>query len=169
MKTHVDLKTIVLLLVFSISFITGCKNQTEETPEITSEPAFDLTVAKAEIEAVNKIFEERFMAKDSTGVSNLYTSDAKFMMTGSPAIIGKKNIESVMSGFIKSGVTGLELKTIDVWGTENWITEEGEYTLFANENQIDQGKYLILWKNVDGQWLFFRDIFNSSVAAPAAE
>jgi ketosteroid isomerase-like protein len=40
----------------------------------------------------------------------------------------------------------------------------GKYTLYSSENQeIDQGKYVSVLKNIDGKWKVHRDIYNSSI------
>lgn len=157
------------MLFLCIGITTSCKNQTEDTKEDVNEvPAFNLETAKAEIIAANKTFAEAFAAKDSVGLANLYTKDAKFMMQGSPAIVGRANIQSVASGFMNSGIT-VDLETIDVWGTEDYITEEGQVSLYAGENKVDECKYIVLWKNVDGKWHLHRDIFNSNLAPAQAE
>ena len=106
-----------------------------------------------------------FTARDSVGLANLYTQDAKFMNTGAPAITGRKNIQSAISGIMNSGISRANLITVEVWGTENFIAEEGEVSLFAEEDEVYQGKYLVLWKKDDGKWKLFRDIFNSNLPA----
>ena len=151
-----------MMLLF-ISSITSCNEKVEKTKEIIVEPTFNLTIAKAEIVDANKEFMSLFAASDSVGVSNLYTQDAKFMMNGTPAILGRKNIQSTLSGIMNSGVSSVNLITIDVWGTENLVTEEGELSLFVEDNEVDQGKYIVLWKKEDGKWKLFRDIFNSNL------
>jgi len=124
-----------------------------------------LTTAKAEIVATQKEFMAFFTAIDSVGLAKLYTQDAKFMMTGTPAISGRQNIQSALSGIMESGITSVNLITIDVWGTEDLITEEGELSLFVGDTEVDQGKYMILWKKEEGEWKMFRDIFNSNLPA----
>ena len=69
-----------------------------------------------------------------------------------------------MSAIMNSGITGVDLRTIEVWGTENLITEEGELSLFVGDTEADQGKYIVLWKKEDGKWKLFRDIFNSNLS-----
>jgi hypothetical protein len=40
----------------------------------------------------------------------------------------------------------------------------GKYTLYSSENQeIDQGKYVSVLKNIDGKWKVHRDVYNSSM------
>ncbi|MEB8346819.1 hypothetical protein OO010_12225, partial [Flavobacteriaceae bacterium KMM 6898] len=84
---------------------------------------------------------------------------------GAPAVTGRKNIQSALSGIMNSGVTNINLTTIDVWGMENLITEEGEISLLVEDAEVYKGKYIVLWKKVDGKWKLFRDIFNSNLPA----
>ena len=59
---------------------------------------------------------------------------------------------------------------MDVWGTADLLTEEGEVTMFTKDGQqIDKGKYLVVWKKEDGKWKLFRDMFNSNLPPPAAK
>jgi ketosteroid isomerase-like protein len=38
----------------------------------------------------------------------------------------------------------------------------GRYTLYAGDNDVDKGKYVLIWKREAGQWRIHRDIVNSS-------
>ncbi len=163
-KSTKFLTLIVVSLLFVFSIIS-CNNKAKETKDVVAEPAFNLTFAKSEIVAANKEFMALFAASDSVGLANLYTQDAKFMNTGAPAVTGRKNIQSTISGIMNSGISRAELITVAVWGTEDFITEEGELSLFVEEAEVYQGKYLVLWKKDDGKWKLFRDIFNSNLPA----
>ena len=167
MKKTTKLLSLIAVTILVITSITSCCEKVEKTTETktVAESTFNLTTAKAEIVATYNEFETFIATADSVGLGNLYTQDAKFMMTGAPAIIGRKDIQSTFSGIIKSGITNADLRTMEVWGTEGLITEEGEYSLFVGEDEVDQGKYLVLWKKEDGKWKLFRDIFNSNLAA----
>jgi ketosteroid isomerase-like protein len=162
MKNSPKFAALVAVTIF-VSSITSCNEKAKESTETAVESTFNLSTAKGEIEAVCKEFKTFIAAEDSIGLSNLYTQDAKFMMTGAPAISGRENIQSTFSGIIRSGISAADLRTIEVWGTEAFVTEEGEYSLFVGETEVDKGKYLVLWKKVDGKWKFFRDIFNSNL------
>jgi len=148
-----------------ISFITSCNKKVEETKTTKVESSFNITTAKKEIIDANKEFMKLFADSDSIGLSNLYSQDAKLMMNGTTAILGRKNIQSTFSGIMNSGISNISLKTIDVWGTENLITEEGGLSLFVGDTVVDQGKYIVLWKKEEGEWKLFRDIFNSNLPA----
>ena len=159
-----SLTQIVVTLLF-VSSITSCNKKVEKTKEAVVEPTFNLATAKEEIVDANKEFSVLFAANDSIGLANLYTQDGKFMNNGAPAVTGRKNIQSALSGIMNSGVSSVNLITIDVWGMENLITEEGELSLFVEDAEVYKGKYIVLWKKVDGKWKLFRDIFNSNLPA----
>jgi len=45
----------------------------------------------------------------------------------------------------------------------------GTFTLKGKGGQeLDAGKYIVIWKREDGQWKLHRDIFNSSLPAPGS-
>ena len=49
--------------------------------------------------------------------------------------------------------------------------EMGRYELMAGGNKVDEGKYLVEWKKVDGRWLLHRDMPSTDmpVAQPVAQ
>lgn len=60
----------------------------------------------------------------------------------------------------------IRLKTIEIWGDENFITEEGTLEVYVKGGTlVDKGKYLVLWKKEDGVWKLYRDLFNSDMPA----
>jgi len=141
--------------------LLSCKEAPKEEPEMMVESVFDLAVAKQEIIDANKEYMDKFSVADSVGIANLYAPDAKFMMNGAPSFVGRAQIQSALSMIIKMGITKVDLVTVDVWGDEDYVTEEGALTLFVGDQQVDQGKYVLLWKNIDGKWYLYRDCFNS--------
>ena len=59
-------------------------------------------------------------------------------------------------------VGGLNITTTDVWGTADFVAEEGTLSMLDKAGkEIDKGKYIALWKMEDGKWKIFRDCFNS--------
>lgn len=167
--TKISLFASGLLIGFSI--LSSCNNaDTSKTKaEKESKTPFDLTVAKKEIEEANREFMNLVAKGDSIGLANSYTADAKFMSAGAPAVVGRKNIQSAMSEIIKSGITKVDLRLKEVFGTEDLIAEEGELTLYVKDKAIAEEKYIVLWKKEDGKWKLFRDIFNSNLPAPATK
>jgi ketosteroid isomerase-like protein len=133
------------------SSLIACNSETK--------PPFDLTNAKKEIEAANVNLTDLITKGDSAGAASAYTKDGKFMPANMPAVEGTSNITSFWGGFIK-GVGGVvTLTTTEVWGDENYITEEGLFEIKSKEGaQLDKGKYIVLWKKEVGKWKLHRDI-----------
>ena len=165
MKKIAKFLVLLTMTFLFVSVITSCKETAKEMPETIAELEFNLSVVKSEIITANKEFMTLMASNDSVGLANLYTLDAKIMMNGTPAISGRSSIQSVFSGIMNSGISSIELRTIGVWGTKELVVEEGELSLFVGDKEVDQGKYLVAWKNEEGKWMLFRDIFNSNLPA----
>jgi uncharacterized protein (TIGR02246 family) len=162
MKTMFSVPAIMLL-----SMILLFSNCTQTQPE--QAPAFDLAAAKATIEAANKVYVDAYNSADATALANCYTADGKFMMPGAPSLVGIEQIKAANEQGFAAGPTKLTLTTVEVWGDANYLTEEGTWVMNTPDGQkLDNGKFLVLWKNDNGAWKLHRDIFNSdNPPAPA--
>ena len=151
--------------------LSSCNNAdtSKKITETQIKSSFDLTVVKKEIEEANQNFMDLVAKGDSVGLANSYTADAKFMSAGEPAVVGRVNIQKAMSDIVNSGITKVDLRLKEVFGTEDLIAEEGELTLYVKDKAVAEEKYIVLWKKEDGKWKLFRDIFNSNLPAPATK
>ena len=150
------MKKLLLMLVVFVYGFTQVQAQTK--------PVFNAEAAKKEIAAANLAFETAISKMDSVGISNLYATDAKWMNPNAPSVEGRAAIVGSVGTIMRAGIGSAKLTTTEVWGDENFVTEEGVYLLNAKDgSQIDKGKYLVLWKRVDGKLMFYRDIFNSDL------
>ena len=126
----------------------ACKSSTEQ------KSAFDLENAKKEIIAANKELTDALSKGDSVAVASAYSADGALMSYNAPIVKGKENLIKSWGAFIKAtGGATVELNTVEVWGDENYLTEEGTFVIKSKEGtQMDIGKYLVLWKKEDGKW-----------------
>jgi ketosteroid isomerase-like protein len=137
--------------------IAGCSSQQKET-------AFDLDNAKKEIDEANRDFINLFNGGDSVALANMFTIDGKSMEPNEPAFIGRNQIQTHYSIVMKAGANKLGLLTTGLWGDENMLAEEGEFTFMdKDEKLLDKGKYIVLWRKEDGKWKLFRDCYNSDI------
>lgn len=113
MKKSTFIKLSITALFLAL-LVLGCQEKVADAAASEAETTFDLATAKQEIEAANKEFMALVAAGDSVGLANSYTVDAKFMSAGAPAVSGRKNIQSAMSGIIQSGITKVDLRLMDV-------------------------------------------------------
>jgi ketosteroid isomerase-like protein len=157
-----QIATLLTLCSLSIGF-QSCTEKPIEKEVLVTE--FNLTTVKAEIEEANKAFMAFVAAGDSVGLANAYTIDAKFMGAGGPSVEGRADIQTAMSNIVQAGITRVDIRLENVYGTEELIAEEGELTLFVGDDSVAVEKYIVLWKKEDGQWKLFRDIFNSNLPA----
>jgi len=142
------------LMLFAIA---GCLSPQKET-------AFDLDNAKKEIDVANKDFVNLFNRGDSIGLANMFTIDGKSMEPNEPAYIGRGQIQTHYSTVMKAGANKLGLLTTGLWGDENMLAEEGEFTFMDKDDKIlDKGKYIVLWRKEDDKWKLFRDCYNSDM------
>jgi ketosteroid isomerase-like protein len=147
-------------LLFTLFIILSC-NSPEAKKETTS---YQPESVKKEIEAANKEFAELFAKGDSIAVGNYFTLDAKSMGPNVPSVVGRGAIQTLYAGWINAGVNNLSLTTTGLWGNDEMQTEEGLFT-FSDKagNEVDKGKYLLIWKKENGKWKIFRDCYNSDL------
>jgi len=146
------------LLFFAMiaSSLFACQSETK--------PAFDLANAKKEIEAANDAIGEIISKGDSVGMAAAYSIDGSVMFSNMPSIKGKDQLTTVWGSYIRAGLSKIDLTTLEVWGDENYITEEGLFEIKTKDDvQIDKGKYIVLWKKEDGKWKLHRDLSNSDL------
>lgn len=150
----------IILSILLLTFLFSC-NKTKNTKS-----EFDLAKAKKEIEAANQNLVELLAKKDSVGFANSYTEDAKFMGYNQSSTEGRKAIQTVWTQNMNADATNISLTTLEVWGNETTITEEGLFDFKSKEGvTLDKGKYVVVWVNDNGTWKIHRDIFNSDLPA----
>jgi ketosteroid isomerase-like protein len=149
--------TKLLIPVLMLFVIAGCSSSKKKTD-------FDLDNAKKEIDKANSDFINLFNVGDSIGLANMFTIDGKSMEPNEPAFIGRSQIQTHYSIVMSAGANKLGLLTTGLWGDENMLAEEGEFTFMSEDDKpLDKGKYIVLWKKEDGMWKLFRDCYNSDM------
>ena len=119
------------------------------------------------IDAQNQILMEATSNANAAAIAELYTEDGQIMPPNSEIASGKKAIQQGFQGMFDMGIKKAKLETIEVNGWGETVYEVGNYSLFVEGDQmVDRGKYIVIWKNVNGTWKLHRDIWNSSITAP---
>ena len=120
---------------------------------------------QTEINKANQTFSAAMAAGSAAGVAACYTEDGQFMVPTFPTFQGRTAIEAAMQGLIDNGITAITLTTSELEDHGNTAIEHGEFILHAGDNIADQGRFMVNWKSIDGNWYLHRDIINSTVAA----
>jgi uncharacterized protein (TIGR02246 family) len=118
------------------------------------------------IKAANEDFMEAFRAADSAALSNLYTENGEILPPNSDFVTGRPAIQAFWQAIFNMGVKEARLEIVEVERCGESAIEVSRFSMLGAEGQVlDQGKYIVVWKQVRGDWKLHRDIFNSSLPA----
>jgi uncharacterized protein (TIGR02246 family) len=116
------------------------------------------------IVAVEKTFMAAYNGGNAPSLAALYTPDGQIMPPNTEAVAGHPALENLFRSFWNEGYTVIELETVEAEGSGDIAYEVGKYTLSGEAGKVpDHGKYIVVWRKVDGHWKLHRDIFNSNV------
>ena len=126
---------------------------------------------KQEIQTAQALLAEAFANADVAAITTLYAEDACLMPDSLPTLRGRDAIGGFFAGAIGQGVVSARFTTQEVEGDDKQALEIGRYELFValpnGERQcVDDGRYLVAWRKLDGAWRVYRDMFNRSKPAP---
>ena len=125
--------------------------------------------ARAAVEAAGAQFSAAFKAGNAAGMAVLYTEDAIAFPPNSQAVRGRAAIQKLWQDFINSGAKEVTLKTTEVEEVGKMAYETGTAVVKdAAGKVLDESKYVVIWKQVDGKWMLYRDIWNSNTPLPMA-
>lgn len=145
-----SLMTIMVVLLFA-----GC----------TQRPQADVEGLRAMRDAWQSAFE----AGDTNALAALYTEDGAVLPPNTETVTGRPAVAAFWKDFSDSGMEGT-IEDTEAYAQGDLGYKRGRYTMTdADGNVVDKGKYIEIWRQVDGAWQLHRDIFNSDRAAAAAE
>ena len=125
------------------------------------------TVREA-IAAADEVFVATFGRGDAAGVAALYTEQGQLMPPNADFMVGRDAIQAFWQGAMDMGIAAAKIEILEVEGHGDTAIEVSKYTLHAKDgSELDAGKFIVIWKRVEGEWQLHRDIFNSSKPAPA--
>jgi ketosteroid isomerase-like protein len=119
---------------------------------------------RSDIDAANQKFGAAYAKGDAAAIAQLYTPHATVFPPGADMVRGREGIQKVWAGAIQSGLKINGLQTISVEQYGSAAREIGRFTAEAPNAQkqmvkID-GKYVVVWKRLNGIWMLDSDIWN---------
>lgn len=125
---------------------------------------FSIDSVKAHIIKMNESYSQRFMTNDTAYYISRYCRDAQVYSPGVPAVVGR---DSIINFFYQNGTNKeakIELPAGNIYGNEELVVEEGTYNFPDGKGgSFDKGKFIALWKQEDGQWKLYREIWNTDL------
>ncbi len=126
------------------------------------------TKIHSDIAAANDAFMAAFKQGDAAGLAALYTEDAQVLPPNANFINGQQAIQGFWQALFDTGIKEAKMEIVEVEKHGDTATEVSKFKLLSGDGQVlDQGKYIVIWKRDQNQWKLYRDIFNSSLPAPA--
>ena len=128
--------------------------------------ADDADGPRKEIERANAAFSNAYDRGDAKAIAALYTEEGELFPPNEVIVKGRPAIETYWKAAIDGGIKGVTLKTTEVFALGETVAETGAYTLSGKDREpVDEGKYVVVWKRVDGKWKLHRDCWNSDKPA----
>jgi len=145
--------SLVLLAFLSFTFSASSQTYTGDESEIET------------ILALIEGFSKAVMAGDDAAIAAAYTDDAKIFPNNLDIIAGREKIQGYWvkaEGYTTTHhqVTPSEIKII---GDEAYDYGYYEGATLGPDGKTStwKGKYVIVWKKIDGEWKIYLDIWNN--------
>jgi ketosteroid isomerase-like protein len=155
----------MLLISLALAVTAGCGQ-----PASTAQTPAGAPADEAAIRAGTVLWTDAYNAGEVDKIVALYTEDAVVMPTNAFALTGRAGIKDFLTKDIaatkaagltvKDGVSDVGISGDLAWhaGTSSVIDAAGK--------TVETGKYIEVWRRINGKWLMVRDIWNDD-APPA--
>ncbi len=121
------------------------------------------------LKAMRDVWQSAYDTNDAALIAAIYAEDGAVMPPNAETVHGRAAIEEFFGGFQATGMA-IEIQDNDAYAHGDVGYKIGSFTIVdADGTTIDVGKYVEIWRHIDGKWQMYRDIFNSDLALPAAE
>ena len=130
-------------------------------PAAAAPAAVDIQSALA---AANEAFMATYAQGDAAGMAAFYTEDGELLPPNGDVVKGHEALQGFWQSLMDAGIKGVKLEILEAKVMGDTAYEVSRYTTYSADDQVaDQGKYIVIWQQVEGTWKLHRDIFNSSL------
>lgn len=160
---------LVLAIACSAAALSGCDRTTVADGNRVAQA--DAAADEQTIRSTNERWLQLIRAKDAAAIAQLYTDDGAVMPPNERAAVGRESIEQWWNSSMQMLGFDLTFETdqLVVSQAGDMALDRGTYRLAATPPGgpiNDSGKFVVVWRKVDGEWKVAADIFNSD--GPAA-
>lgn len=146
-----------LFCLFTTVVISGCQESNTNSADI------DLNAMKKIIREKNNQFTKAHVTGDNLAIDTLFTIDAKSFPPNAQPVIGRDAISKLTAEYIEYGVSEFHEETIELYGNEELLIDQGNYTMtYGPDSIFEEGKYINVWKKADGQWKIYSNMWNTN-------
>ena len=113
---------------------------------------------------------EAFNKHDAESLAALYTQDAVLLPPNEPAVFGRDAIKADHQELFATGDFKIEVEPLETVIDGQLAYVAGRYRMWTDDGDlVDRGKYIEIWRAINGEWLIHRDMYNSSIELASAE
>ncbi len=159
--------TLFWILIPGLLLVSCGEKGKTESPGESGSQVFDISQSESEVRAKTDRFTAAHITRDTAFLNNIFTEDARVFAPNSARVVGKKAIPRVNAEWVEYGIHEFEEKSTLFYGNKDYLIDEGTYFLrYGDENIIDRGKYINIWKNEGGEWKMYSNIWNTDLPLP---
>jgi len=128
----------------------------------------DLAAEEETIRALDRQWQAAVDGKDVAAAAAFFAPDGIVMPAGGPMIVGREGIEAWFSEWLVSPEVSNSFApdVIEVAASGDLAYDRGTYRFVMETPEgrfEDVGKYVVVWRKIDGEWLAALDISNSDL------
>ncbi len=114
------------------------------------------------IRATNRAFENAFDQSDAASAAAVYTQDGQAFPPNGGTISGRAALQEFWQGVMNAGIKAVTLETVELEQSGESAFEVGRAILRGEGGAVaDTVKFIVVWKQENGQWKWHRDIWSS--------
>lgn len=158
-----------LLPLFAMQLILGCQDKNGAPDRSDHSPSLDTVALRKTIDEKNKQFGKAHVLRDTSFLNNIFTAEARIFAPNAEIVQGRKAIAEINWAYVNFGIHEFLIETTSLYGSGNYLVNEGTYSMtYGKDSTTEKGKFVFVWKLIDGDWKLDADIWNSSMpVAPA--
>ncbi len=143
------MKTACIGFVLTLAIVlTGCGRRGEQALIFSGEATEQWESARAN--------------SDAEAIAKMYTEDAQVMPPNAPLVEGRSAIRAYYRNVFESTAAPAKYDEREVIVFGDMTYRQGIYELAMPDGRTEYGKFMQLWKNVDGDWKLHRAMWSSS-------
>jgi ketosteroid isomerase-like protein len=153
----------ILFLLLTAAIISCQSKKAGEA----AKSAFSIDSAMAHILKMNESYSQRFTTNDSAFYVERYCHDAEVYAPNMPSVKGREAIRKFFYNDGNNKEATIELPPGNFYGGPDYVVEDGTYNFPDGKGgSADKGKFIALWKQEDGKWKLYREIWNTDMMPP---
>ncbi|WP_430815633.1 YybH family protein [Carboxylicivirga sp. RSCT41] len=122
---------------------------------------------KADIQMANQAIMDAIKSQDVDKITAHYTADVVILPSNNEALTGIESARQMWVDGFNYGMGHLDFITEEAIAYGDIAQEHGIYKYYTPDNEmVDHGKYVVIWKKEGEQWKIAKDIWNSSLPMP---